>query len=125
MKLLRAALLGVLIWVLIFVEISIFKVGLELSETLQNVIHYILLVPITFFAAWFYYKSKDDINGFLLGIIFLVVGTILDLVITAPLFTSYSELYLDPYLWVGFVELVVLTGTYRLMTKAEEPIPTK
>ncbi len=117
MKLLRASLLGILIWVLIFVEISIFKVGLKMSAIPQNIIHFLLLVPITVLAARLYYKSKDNINGFVLGIVFLITGAILDLIITAPLFTGYSALYSDIFLWIGFAELVIVAGVYKMLTE--------
>ena len=87
---------------------------------IQKIIHYILLIPITGLCAWLYYKTKDKINGFLLGLLFLIIGTILDLAITMPLFTGYSGFYLDPYLWIGFLEVIMITGIYKIFKFKEK-----
>jgi membrane protein YdbS with pleckstrin-like domain len=119
MKTPRAIGLGVLVWLLIFIEISITMIGLKLSETIVWMIHYIFLIPIVVFCAWLYYKSRDKVNGFLLGVIMLVVGIILDMIITVPLFgnmdylTYFSNLYMLP----GFLESVVIVGLYDILRK--------
>lgn len=119
MKSLRAILLGALIWVLIFVEISITMIGLKLSELTSYIIHYIFLIPMGIFCAWLYYKSKDKINGFLLGVIFLLVGVILEVIITIPMFIKgdYVGYFSSYYLWIGMIELVLVVGIYDLIIK--------
>ncbi|OGJ20849.1 hypothetical protein A3K73_07305 [Candidatus Pacearchaeota archaeon RBG_13_36_9] len=119
MNILRVILAGILLWVLIFVEISIFQIGLQITGVTGSVIHYILLIPIGVFCAWFYYRGKDKTNGFLLGLVMLIVGTILDLVVTMPLFLEgdYIGFYSDPFLLVGFLVAVVVVGTYDLARK--------
>ena len=117
MKWIKAILLGALIWVLIFIEISIFQVGLGLNEMIGSIIHYVLLIPIVILSVWLYYKSGDKINGFVLGFVFLIVGVILDLIITIPLFIipqdgSYASFYSSIYMWIGFVELILISGIY-------------
>jgi len=119
MRCLRAILVGVLLWILVFVEISIFQIGLELTGLFGKILHYILLIPIGILGAWIYYKSGDKLNGFLLGIIMLVVGIVLDLIITVPFFMDgdFKSFYYDPFLWVGFLVAVVVVGTYDLARK--------
>lgn len=116
MKILRAVGVGVLVWTLIFVEISIFQTGLQLTKLFAEILHYIFIIPIGIIGARIYYKSSDDINGFLLGLLMLVVGIILDITITVPVFLGgkYADFYSDPFLWVGFLVLVVVFGTYDL-----------
>jgi len=116
MKWLRAILTGALLWILIFIEISVVQIGLNITGLTGQIIHYILLIPLTILAAFIYYKSKDKINGFLLGIVMMVVGLVLDLIITAPLFTGYG-FFADIYLWIGMIEAVVIIGIYDLARK--------
>ena len=122
MKTLRAILLGALIWLLIFVEISITMIGLKLSDLTVWIIHYILLIPIAIFCARFYYKSSDKVNGFLLGLVMLIVGIILDMTTTIPLFIipqggGYSTYFSNVYMLIGFLELVLIVGIYDLVKK--------
>jgi len=117
MKLVRAILMGVLLWILIFVEwsIMIFAPVLKDLGKAQWLVHYIVLIPIAILCSWLYYKSKDKLNGFTLGAIFLIVGNILDLIITAPLFTGYVAYYSNTLLWLAFLELLVITGVYWII----------
>ena len=122
MKALRAILVGVLLWILIFIEISITMIGLKLSDLAVWIIHYILLIPFAILCAWIYYKKKNKLNGFLFGISILIVGIILDLIITVPLFIitqggSYTDYLSNIYLLIGFVELIIITGIYSLLRK--------
>ena len=126
MKILRAILLGILLWVLIFVEISVFVIGLGLTGVLQYAIHYIFLTIFTALGASIYYRTKDKLNGFVLGIFWLLVGNVLDLIITIPMFTAknyetlaaaYSGFYSDIYLWLGFLIVIIVAGVYGLAKK--------
>lgn len=126
MKTLRAILLGILLWILIFVEISVFVIGLGITGTVQYIIHYVFLIIFTILGASIYYKTRDKINGFVLGIFWLLVGNILDLIITIPMFTAkqyatfsaaYIGFYSDLWLWAGFLIVVVSAGVYDLARK--------
>lgn len=119
MKILRAILSGAITWVLIFVlwSVMIFTPVLKDIEILQYLIHYAVLIPIVILGASYYYKSMDKINGFILGLIMLIVGMILDAIITVPFFTKpqgtgYAEFFINPLIWIGFVEFVVITYFY-------------
>ena len=119
MKTLRAISIGTLLWTLIFVEWSIimFTPFLKDLGTLQYLIHYVVLIPIVLFGAVYYYKSGDKANGFLLGLAMLMVGVVLDLIVTVPLFTSpqgvgYMEFFFSISMLVGFIEYIVIVGVY-------------
>lgn len=126
MKVLRAILLGILLWVLIFVEISVFMIGLGLTGVIKHIIHYAFLIIFTALGAAIYYKTKDKLNGFVLGIFWLLVGNVLDLTITIPMFTAknyetlaaaYSGFYSDIYLWLGFLMVIIVAGIYSITKK--------
>ena len=103
---------------MIFAEISIFKISLGLQGVVQQLIHFIFLIIFTIVCAWLYYKSRDKVNGFLLGVILLLVANVLDLIITIPFFTGdYAAFYLDPYLWAGFFIVIITAGIYDLARK--------
>jgi hypothetical protein len=122
MKTLKAISLGVLLWILIFIEISITMLGLKLSDTTVWIIHYTLLIPFAILCAGIYYKSKDKINGFALGLVFLIVGIILDMIVTVPLFIipqggGYGTYFSNMFMLSGFLELIVLVGIYDLLRR--------
>lgn len=122
MKTLRALSIGALVWVLIFIEISITMIGLKFSETTVWVAHYFVLIPIAILCSWLYYKSKDSINGFVLGIVFLIVGIVLDMIVTVPLFIipqggGYGTYFSNIFMLSGFLELIVLVGIYDLLRR--------
>ncbi len=112
----RAIIIGVLAWMLIFIEWSIIMFAPVLKDIgrWQWLIHYIILLVIAIYCASLYYKRKDKLNGFVLGMVFLLVGTILDLIITVPLFIDggYIAYYSNYLLWIGFAEFVIITWIY-------------
>jgi hypothetical protein len=116
MGLSRAIGLGIFGWILIFIEVSIFQIGLAISGIHQWIIHYILIIPISTLIAWLYYRKGDKVNGFLLGFIFLVTGIVIDAIITVPLFMQgqYTEFFIDPFLWLGFIEMIIVVGIYDI-----------
>jgi hypothetical protein len=122
MKVLKLIETGALLWIVIFVEISITMIGLKFSNLVSYIIHYIVLIPIALLCATFYYKSKDKINGFLLGFFVVLIGVILDCLITVPLFVmpaggNYMTYFSQLYLIIGLIEGIVLFGIYDLMRK--------
>ena len=59
-----------------------------------------------------YFKGKKARmkEGFVLGIYFLIIGTVLDLIITIPLFVKSFTFYLEWSLWFGFLEVIVFSS---------------
>ncbi|MBI4453694.1 hypothetical protein HY636_03545 [Candidatus Woesearchaeota archaeon] len=103
---------GVLLWLLIFVEVSVlmFMPALTGKELTQNILHMIILPVLVLFCAWMYFKNTPASakDGFLLGVYFLVIGTVLDLLITIPLFVKTFDFYKEIWLWLGFLEVIVV-----------------
>ena len=95
MNLKRAILTGVLLWVLIFFEISVLMFGFNLETPEINYVHYVLSIFIVGFVTSYYLRGrgvkKGWQEGLLFGVVLVVVGIILDAIITVPLFIrSYS-----------------------------------
>ncbi len=110
----RAVLFGVLLWVFIFVLLSIIMFIPILAEKVltQHLIFWALLIPLVLLLAKWYFKAEQPTikRGFLLGLIAIIVGTVLDLIITVPLFVrSYDTFFTDWKLYVGFAEILLLT----------------
>lgn len=114
MNLKRAILFGIVLWVLVFFEISILMFGFKLTETTLFLIHYILLIPLVILTSRFYFKkSKRNVSeGFSLGIIFVLTGLVLDAIITVPLFVKDYSFFLDINLLIGLIEIIVITTLF-------------
>ena len=108
-----ATLWAVILWVLIFAEVTIVMFMPALAGLLieQKLIHLLLLPIMTALCAAMFFngsKVKPTLGyGLYIGIYFLAVGTVLDLLITVPLFTGFWELYTQWSLWLGFAEGLV------------------
>ena len=110
----RAIIFSVLLWVFVFVIVSIlmFLPYFKDSQTRINVGWWILEIPLILILAKWYFKQKKPSlkEGFWLGVIALVIGTTFDAVITVPLFVkSYSAFFGNWMMYIGFAELLILT----------------
>jgi len=115
----RAIGFGVISWVFIFVLISIliFVPLLKEKGILMYIAYWILFIPLILLLAKWYFKKDSPTfkKGFLLGIIGLFVGSVLDLLITIPLFISqqsehpFVDFYTDWRLYIGFLLFLILT----------------
>lgn len=137
----RAVLVGALLWVFIFFEVSILMFGFNLGAAngaSYYIPHYIASAILAIVACIIYFKGIGGIKeGFFAGIIFLITGVILDSIITIPLFTSkqypaiiqaYSAFFLDPMLWTGMIEgfiIVVIFGALKKPAKNGDKLATK
>src|SRR3989338_4651176 len=113
MNYLRAIKTGVMLWLTIFVVITIlmFLPFLVDKKMLQFGIFWILLIPIVLlFCKWHFKMDAPNLKkGFLLGIIMLLVILVLDMVITVPLFVkSFSVFFGDWMMFVGYIEVLLL-----------------
>lgn len=124
MKPVKAILYGALIWAIMFVlwSIMLFTPIIKDIEILQYILGYIVLIVAVVFTTKLYYKSKDKTNGFLIGLIFAVVGIILDAIITVPLFTipqgtGYVDFFLNPLMLVGYGIMILTAGLYNKLKK--------
>ena len=122
MKVGRAIASGAMIWVFIFITFTImsFIPAVKDSEIQQNLILYVVLIPIVIFGAKFYYKKGDKTNGLIIGGIMSVIGLLLDATITVPFVIipqhgSYTSFFLNPLLWTTTIEFILITYFYWKM----------
>ena len=89
-----------------------FAPGIKNQVFFQYLILWVLLVPtVLFLAKWYFHMDEPTTKkGFLLGIMALVIGLILDSIITVPFFVkSYSVYFSNSYLYIGLLEVLLLT----------------
>lgn len=88
MKVIRAILVGVVIWILAvsFYTISFYFPVIENTETQANLILLLSVIPLVWLGSNYYYKNENETHGVLIGLIFLAVSAILDALITVPVF---------------------------------------
>jgi len=118
----RGILLGALLWVLIFFEVSILMFGFGMTAPMASWIHQVLLILLVLICSWIYFNKTRKIKmaameGLYLGLIFVITGMVLDAVITVPLFVKSYGFFADPLLWLGYAEMVVLTVIYSALRK--------
>lgn len=122
MNITRAVLAGAIVWVLIFFEVSILMFGLNLTAgAMYYSIHYILSIFFVTLAAWFYFKDQKTKlvvkEGFMLGIVMIITGVVLDAVITVPLFIKTYSFFLNPGLFAGYVLALVVATAFPLKAR--------
>jgi low temperature requirement protein LtrA len=131
MKIKKAVGLGAILWVLIFFEVSILKFGLQLQpgDYSYYTIHFILSSIFVIVLSVLYFKGKQEksskvkkskakkssgihfgnlYEGVLLGICFIIVGVILDSIITVPLFVKTYNFFADTALLMGYALTLIL-----------------
>lgn len=127
MKVLRAGLIGVVLWVLIFFEVSALMFGFKLtSGPVYYTIHYIMLVLFSILGVlWYFWNSKlkkGFLHGLEVGLTFVIVGIILDSIITIPLWIvpqggSYSGFFFDKYMLIGYLIILIASGIVGMFKK--------
>lgn len=115
MKLKRALVFGIGVWIAAFVVISIlmFTPWFKESQLRIQIGWWVLEIPVILLLAKWYFKMDPPTfkKGVLLGLIGLVVGTLLDMIITVPLFVkSYAVFYSNWSMYIGFIWCVVLSA---------------
>lgn len=113
MKHKRAIVTGIILWLLIFVVLSIlmFTPFLKDRVMVRYTIFWLLLVPMTLLSAKWYFKM-DPPNlkkGLCLGLIILAISIVFDLAVTVPVFVkSYAKFFSDWKLYFGLSEILLL-----------------
>jgi amino acid transporter len=119
LRLIRATIIGILLWILIFAEFSVLMFS-GLDNLAQQIIHFGFLAIFAVICSYIYFNKNEDSwkEGFLLGAWMILIGTILDLLITIPFFVkSYPAYYLQWQLWMGFIEVIVLSTISGIIFK--------
>ncbi len=116
MKIIRAIVSGIIIWVLIFTVFTAmsFIPVVKDSELQQNMLLWIILIPITLLGVKFYYKKGFKTNGLLIGLIIVVTSLILDALITLPYVIipnngNYYDFYTSPFLLITIIEIITVS----------------
>ena len=82
-------------------------------------IHYILAALFIVLASLIYFRERKAkaglIQGLLLGIILVITGTVLDAIITVPLFTKTYDFFFNIYLLIGLLETVVISTVVGIL----------
>lgn len=106
-----ATMWAIISWVFAFVAISMimFAPALVGDIPTQNALELLILPIIAYFAAHMALKDEKTgaSDGFKLGIYFVIIGTVLDLLITVPLFTKSYDFFRNWMLWAGYAEGII------------------
>ena len=117
-----ATLWAAILWALIFVQISVVMFApriSELSDTMQSIVHLLILPLFILLCCYMYFKNAKPTwkDGLMLAIWFIVIGTILDLAITIPLFVKSFDFYKRWDVWIGTLEILVISPLYTYLKK--------
>lgn len=93
MRLLRAILLGVVLWLGIFFEASLLMTILNSNNSqIYYCLHFLFASLFVIVLSLFYFYprkvGKGFLNGILVGLVFFVISVILDSIVTIPLFLN-------------------------------------
>ncbi|RKR13965.1 hypothetical protein CLV91_0034 [Maribacter vaceletii] len=112
---------GILVWILgvSFYLLSFYVPILENPELQSNVVLVLGIVPSACIGTYLFY-TKSYIKPHTLGLTFVIVATLLDIIITVPVFIipnggSYFEFFGDPMFYTIVVEfyfIVFYFGTH-------------
>ncbi|OGY45600.1 MAG: hypothetical protein A2731_02385 [Candidatus Buchananbacteria bacterium RIFCSPHIGHO2_01_FULL_39_8] len=121
---------AVALWVLIFVIISALMV-IPMPALLLTILGLLVAPIVAFFLAKIYFKKNpgEIKEGVILGVFWLIVGTILDLLVTIQ-YVKETGTYVDGLkefygawsLWVSFVLTIIVVALVANMTRGGEMI---
>lgn len=115
MRVLRALLFGIVLWILIFLEVSILLFGLKIAPPngIYYLVHFILLILFTLLCSLSYFWVRNMrggfIHGFILGLLFIIVLIILD-VIMVSIFIKDFNFFVRPDIIIGYITILILTS---------------
>ena len=111
----RALGMGALIWVFAFMVISIvmFLPWFKEGNLRVMIAWWVAEIPVVLLLAKWYFKQRrpNFKEGFLVGLVAISVGVVLDSIFTVPLFVqaNYAEFYGNWTLYIGYAEFLVLS----------------
>ena len=127
LKKVKPIIFGLVLWLLIALLVSLLALIFPIQDAgiwspVPLTIHFISVILAVLMMSFWYYKSSEKPNGFLLGFIWLLIDLILESAITIPMFVLPSGQTHLSYLsrWDLLVDLaiIVLTpGIYWLVKK--------
>ena len=109
---------GILVWTLgvSFYLLSFYVPILENSELQSNIVLALGIIPSACLGTYLFY-TKSQLKPSKLGLTFVIVATLLDVIITVPVFIipnggSYSEFFGDPMFYTIIVEFYFIVLYY-------------
>ena len=119
MKIKRALLIGIVIWIIaiLFYSISYYVPVLENDETQANLVLFVVVIPLVWLGCTFYYKKDHQTHGYLVGQTLLFTAIVLDALITVPFFIipkggSYYSFFTAIGFWVIAAEFLLVAVLY-------------
>jgi len=119
MKTKRAILLGIAIWIIavLFYSISYYVPLLENADEQANVMLFIVVMPLVWFASSFYYKKDNETHGLKVGQTMLLTSVALDALITVPFFIipnggSHYSFFTSLRFWIIAFEFLLVAVLY-------------
>ncbi len=115
MDLKRGIIFGIVLWVAIFLEVTVLMFGfnLENGDWAYYIAHYVLVAIFVVLVSIYYFRGKrvirDIKEGFKAGILFVIIGIILDALIRIPFFVKSFSFFFDAGIWMGYLEIIVIT----------------
>jgi|SRR3989344_291441 len=117
MKVFRAIGLGIILWLLIFIEVGVLLFALEFSPSSDAyyVSHFVFLVFFSLFVNLAYFWGGNKVRGGFLagfgaGLLFLLTSIILDALITVPFFVKDYGFFLRTEILLGMAVVLVISS---------------
>jgi Na+/proline symporter len=126
----RGLIAGIVLWILIFVEVSILMFGFNLNRGDANYyfVHFILLaIFIILTSVWWFKaeKRRGFKEGIVVGVVMVVVTSILDGIITVPLFIKDYGFFSDWDILAGAVMMIIIPALVGLILPDQKSKPEK
>jgi len=119
MKTKRAILLGIVIWIIavLFYSISYYVPILENADNQADVVLFVAVMPLVWFACFYYYKNDKETHGLKIGQTMLLTGVALDALITVPFIIipnggSYYSFFISIGFWIIAFEFLLVASLY-------------
>lgn len=135
MKLVRAIIIGIIIWT---IGVSIYSLSfyvpiLKDTELQANLFLFIGILPVVWLGTKLYYRKDSTIQGYWIGLVFFLTAAVLDAVITVPYLiipnggTYYSFFSALGFWLIGtvFIAMAVLYWYTKVASKKNTAIYSK
>lgn len=126
MKIKRAILTGVIIWIIAISFYTLSSIyASEYVENLSNIVLFIVVMPLVWLGSSYYYKKDKKTHGYVVGQTMLLTAVALDVLITVPFFIlpnggSYNSFFTSLEFWIiafEFLSVAVLYWYIRIYPK--------
>lgn len=119
MKTKRAIFIGIVIWIIaiLFYLTSYYVPILKDIDTQSNIVLFIVVMPLVWFGASYYYKIDSKTHGFKVGQAMLLTAVALDALITVPLFVipnggNHFDFFTSLSFWIIAFEFLIVATLY-------------